>query len=150
MTIVSYEPKELIESTGYLLARLGAESRRTFVEALARKELTLTAYSVMMLLGVEQGASQRRLGKVLGIDPRNLVATLDDLEDRRFITREHHMYDRRRNAVMLTDYGQAQMLKLGRLGQEVEDEFLKPLSARQRKQLHLLLKTLLTRHISLQ
>ena len=148
MTIVTDEPRELLESTGYLLARLGTESRRTFVEALARKELSLAAYSVMMLVGAEQGATQRRLAKVLGMDPRNLVPILDDLEDRRFLTRRAHMYDRRRNAVMLTDFGQAQMLKLAKLGAEVEEEFLKPLSPRQRKQLHSLLKTLLTRHIS--
>ena len=81
------EPRELLESTGYLLARLGSESRKRFVEALAREELTLAGYSILMLLGVEQGATQRRLGHVLGIDPRNLTPTLDDLEDRRWITR---------------------------------------------------------------
>jgi len=142
------EPKELLESTGYLLARLGSESRRRFVEALVREELTLAAYSVLMLLGVEQGATQRRLGHVLGIDPRNLTPILDDLEDRRWITRGTHMYDRRRNAVMLTDYGRAKMTKLARVGERVEVEFLRPLSARQRKQLHALLKRLLTGHMS--
>ena len=79
MVVANAEPKELLESTGYLLARLGAESRRVFVEALARKELTLTAYSVMMLLGAQHGVTQAWLARVLGIDPRNLVATLDDL-----------------------------------------------------------------------
>src|SRR5215470_313132 len=150
MTTMSYEPRELLESTGYLLARLGSESRKAFVDALTRKELSMAAYSVMMLLGAQPGVTQRWLGKVLGIDPRNLTSILDDLEDRKFITRGPHMYDRRRNAVMLTDFGQAQLVKLGRLGAQVEDEFLKPLSMRQRKQLHALLKALLTRHISQQ
>lgn len=148
MTIVAYEPKELLESTGYLLARLGSESRKAFVDALARKELTLTGYSVMMLLGAQPGVTQRWLGKNLGIDPRNLTAILDDLEDRKFIDRGPHMYDRRRNAVRLTDFGEAQMLKLARIGAQVEEEFFKPISAGQRKQLHSILKALLTRHIS--
>ncbi len=55
------EPTSLLESTGYLLARAGSESRRRFVEALATERLTLGAYSILMLLGgIEHRTDRRR------------------------------------------------------------------------------------------
>jgi DNA-binding MarR family transcriptional regulator len=142
------EPKALLESTGYLLARAGSESRRRFVEALARQDLTLAAYSVLMILGAQDGATQRRLADWAGIDPRNLVPILDDLEARGLIVREAHPVDRRRHAVRLSPAGRAKLGRLSRVGKQVEDGFLRTLNSRQRRQLHGLLEILLTEHIS--
>src|SRR5690349_12678014 len=103
------EPPELLESTGYLLARVGSESRRRFVEALATQDLTLAAYSVLMILGVMAGATQRELAEAAGIDPRNIVPILDDLEARGFVVRGDHPDDRRRHAVKLSVAGRAKL-----------------------------------------
>jgi len=147
MTVLD-EPNELLASTGYLLARAGSESRRRFVEALARHDLTLATYSVLMILGAEEGATQRRLATAVGIDPRNLVPILDDLEARGFIVRQADHEDRRRHAVMLSEAGRAQMVKLAKVGERVEKDFLAGLNVRERRQLHRLLNTLLTGYIS--
>lgn len=137
------EPAELLESTGYLLARVGSESRRRFVEALAGQDLTLAAYSVMMMLGGTTDITQRELAAAVGIDPRNLVPILDDLEARGLLARGAHPADRRRHAVELTEAGRTQLIHLAEIGASAEMELLRPLSKQERKQLHSLLTRLL-------
>ena len=140
---VPKEPPELLQSTGYLLARAGSESRRRFVEALARQDLTLAAYSVLMILGGAGSATQRQLAGAAGIDPRNLVPILDDLQERGFITRDAHPADRRRHAVKLSPPGRAKLERLAEVGAAAERHLLEPLSAAERKQLGRLLAKLL-------
>lgn len=137
------EPPELLQSTGYLLARVGSESRRRFVEALARQNLTLAAYSVLMVLGGVAGLTQRQLADEVGIDPRNLVPILDDLQGRGLVTREAHPADRRRHSVKLSQAGRAKLARLGEVGAKAELELLGTLSSAERKQLHSLLRKLL-------
>ena len=142
MTVPS-EPQELLESTGYLLARAGSESRRRFVEALARQDLTLAAYSVLMILGAAKSTTQRELAGAVGIDPRNLVPILDDLQARGLITRDANPADRRHHAVKLTASGRTRLARLAEVGAEAERRLLEPLSASERKQLGSLLAKLL-------
>lgn len=142
MTLLK-EPQELLQSTGYLLARVGSESRRRFVEALARQDLTLAAYSVLMVLGTGSGSTQRQLADAVGIDPRNLVPILDDLEARQLILRDAHPSDRRRHSVKLSGSGRAMLGRLSRVGAQAEESLLKPLNARERSRLRGLLTRLL-------
>ena len=137
------EPAQLLKSTGYLLARVGSESRRRFVEALATEGLTLAAYSVLMLLGAIGEMTQRELGNAAGIDPRNLVPILDDLEERALLLRGEHRTDRRRHAVRLTPAGKAHLARLAKVGAAAEDSMLEPLSRPERKLLQALLSRLL-------
>ena len=137
------EPAELLASTGYLLARAGSESRRRFVEALAAQDLTLAAYSVLMILGAGAGGTQRDIAAAAGIDPRNLVPILDDLEARELVVRDEHPADRRRHTVRLSPAGKARLARLRDVGAEAEREMLRPLSAAERKQLQSLLRKLL-------
>ena len=136
-------PAELLDSTGYLLARMGTESRRRFVEALAQEDVTLAAYSVLMILGGAAGITQRRLADAVGIDPRNLVPILDDLEARGFLVRSPHADDRRRHAVKLSAPGRAKLGRLAEVGAQAEREMLSPLSRNERTHLHALLRKLL-------
>ena len=140
---VPREPAELLASTGYLLARVGSESRRRFVEALARHKLTLAAYSVLMILGGVTDSTQRQLADAVGIDPRNLVPILDDLEKRGLVMRAANPSDRRRHAVRLSPAGRTQLARLAQTGAAAELELLRPLSTRERRELHSLLTRLL-------
>ena len=137
------EPAELLESAGYLLARVGSESRRRFVEALARQDLTLAAYSVLMILGSAGATTQRQLADAVGVDPRNLVPILDDLQARGLVVRDEHPADRRRHAVRLTAAGKAKLARLGEVGAAAELDLLEPLNPAERKQLRALLRKLL-------
>jgi MarR family transcriptional regulator, lower aerobic nicotinate degradation pathway regulator len=136
------EPPELLKSAGYLLARVGSESRRRFVEALASQDLTLAAYSVLMILGSAGVTTQRQLADAAGVDPRNLVPVLDDLEASGLVVRDDHPIDRRRHAVRLTSAGKAKLARLGEVGAAAELELLRPLDAAERKQLQALLRKL--------
>src|SRR5258708_27782821 len=136
-------PQALLASTGYLLARVGSESRRLFVQALDERDLTLAQYGVLMILGELKSASQRYLAGATGIDPRNLVPILDALENRGLVRRGSDSTDRRRHAVALTPAVTALLVKLSRLRAQAVVELLKPLSATQRHQLHGLLPRLL-------
>jgi DNA-binding MarR family transcriptional regulator len=138
------EPGVLLASTGYLLARVGSESRRRFVLALEERDLTLAQYGVLMILGELKTAPQRELADAAGIDPRNLVPILDELESRGLIRRGSDANDRRRHAVALSAVGSTLLAKVSRLGARAEDEFLSPLSGSERKQLHGLLLRLMS------
>lgn len=141
--IVAKEPPELLESAGYLLARVGSESRRRFVEALAEHDLTLSAYSALMVVGSVPGITQRRLAGAIGIDPRNLVPILDELALGGFVARGSHPADRRRNVLNLTPTGRELLARLKKVGAQVEHSFLKPLTLSERKQLLGLLRKLI-------
>lgn len=140
---VPKEPPDLLESAGYLLARIGSESRRRFVDALAEHDLTLSAFSALMVIGSVPGITQRRLASTIGIDPRNLVPILDHLAVDGLVARDAHPADRRRNALNLTPAGKERLAGLKRVGAQVELSFLKPLTVSERKQLLALLRKLI-------
>ena len=140
---VAKEPPELLESAGYLLARIGSESRRRFVEGLAEHDLTLSAFSALMVIGSMPGITQRRLAGAIGVDPRNLVPILDHLAVDGLVARDAHPADRRRNALHLTPTGKERLAGLKRVGAQVELSFLKPLTVSERKQLLALLRKLI-------
>ena len=138
------EPLGLLTSTGYLLARIGSESRRRFVQALEDHDLTLAQYGVLMILGELETAPQRGLADAAGIDPRNLVPILDELERRGLLRRGSDADDRRRHAVALSPAGRTLLTEVASAGAPAEDGLLSPLSASERKQLHSLLERLLS------
>lgn len=132
-------PSPLLESTGYLLARVGADSRRRFARALSQHQLNGSEFAVLMLLGAAPGLAQSVLAERIGIDARNLVPTLDGLESRGLVQRTASPTDRRRRLVELTPGGARLLRRLQRTGEEAEAEFLAPLTAEERDALHALL-----------
>jgi DNA-binding MarR family transcriptional regulator len=132
-------PEELFASTGFLLAMTGAESRRRFMQALAAWDLRTSHYGVLMALAAFGPMSQRQLGHLIGVDPRNLVAMIDLLEGRGLAERQPDASDRRRRAVRLTAEGGALLNELRHAGEALEEDMLLPLSAAERATLHSLL-----------
>ena len=130
-------------SPGYLLARLGAESRRRWVDALSSEDVRPQHFYVLMTLGAVGETSQRRMGEEIGIDPRNLVGVIDVLEQRGLLERVADRADRRRHTLRLTDSGRKALRRLARSGQKAEDELLAPLSNTEQAQLQRLLLKLL-------
>lgn len=137
------EPEELRTSTGYLLARVGMESRRAWARMLADHGLTPHHYGVMIALDQSGTTSQQRLSRLIGIDPRNAVPIIDLLEQRGLISRRVEAADRRRHAVCLTDAGRSELDELRLAGDRLESAFLGPLSPAERATLHSLLARLL-------
>jgi DNA-binding MarR family transcriptional regulator len=96
-------------------------------------------YGVLALLLEGPALTQGRIADALGIDPSQLVGELDKLEANRFIVRQRDPADRRRHTVAITPKGEKELVKLRAAVRRIEDEYLAPLDARARKQLHELL-----------
>ncbi len=129
-------------STGFLLARVGMESRRLWSRMLAGRELSPAHYGALMALDQLGAASQQRLSKIVGVDPRNAVAIFDFLTARGLVERMADPHDRRRHAVTLTKSGKALIRELRRAGTAVERKMLEDLTKAERARLHQVLSKL--------
>ena len=128
--------KELSESSGFLLARLGIGFKARAVEAAELAGHELYDYSVLALLGEGDRETQATIAHAMMLDPSRLVALLDSLEERGLVARERDPRDRRRHVVRITAAGQSELLRLRDLVHEVEDEFFAPLDPESRAVFH--------------
>jgi DNA-binding MarR family transcriptional regulator len=133
------EPPELNSSTGFLLARLGAESRRRWARLLSERGLTPYHFGVLMALDQDGETHQQRLSTAIGVDPRNAVPIFDTLEARKLITRTSDQTDRRKRTVAITAAGRATVEELRRTGAMLDHDLLAGLTDNQRTTLHRLL-----------
>lgn len=115
---------------------------RTLAEAGVRRY----HYALLAALAEFGPASQAALGRRTGIDRSDMVATVNDLADRRLLERAPDPGDRRRNIVSITAAGQAQLTRLDRLVAAAQEEFLAPLPAGDRRALIDLLTRLVDHH----
>lgn len=129
-------PVALQASTGYLLAWVGAESRRRWSRTLLERDLTPHHFGMLMSLEQLGAASQQQLSRLVGVDPRNAVPLIDLLEKRGLVARAPDPDDRRRYAVSLTTTGRSTLTELRHAADEVEVQMLKYLDANERGSLY--------------
>lgn len=132
-------PAVLRASSGYLLARLGAESRRRWARMLSERGLTPHHYGVLLTLDDLRVTYQQRLSRAIGVDPRNAVPVVDHLQRNGLIERTRDPADRRRHAIALTEEGRTAVAELRREAEVIESEMFQGLSADERAALHRLL-----------
>lgn len=131
-----------LSGSGYLLTRIGAESRRRWARMLAEHDLTPHHYGVLIALRQLKTSHQQRLAETIGVDPRNAVPVIDLLERRGLIARTTDPADRRRRVIELTDAGLDVTEELGRAAGMIEAEMLDALTPRQQSTLNQLLHKL--------
>jgi len=136
------EPAGLEASTGYLLARVGSDSRRRWARTLLEEDLTPHHYSALIALDQRGAMSQQQLSHLVGIDPRNAVPVIDQLQTRGLLARNPDPTDRRRHAVTLTATGRRLLTRLRHAADEAEERLLTPLCTTERRSLHALLTKL--------
>ena len=139
-------PKELLESTTFLLKRLGFAAKE---RALAAYEETgLHPYHHAVLLVLEEGSrkTQGSIADALGYDHGQLVGLMDELEEQDLVERKRDPNDRRRHLVKLTPEGKKTVKRLRSLSRQLEDDFLAPLDEKERAELHALLRRLAETH----
>ena len=139
-------PPELPESSIFLLKRLGFAAKHRSVEEYEQVGLSPYHHAILALLDEDVPETQAEIADALGYDRGTMVGLLDELEEKELIERKRDPDDRRRHLVRLTADGKRTLGRLRALARQLEDEFLAPLDAEQREELHALLLILAGRH----
>ena len=96
----------------------------------------LRGYHYRLLAALEEWgpASQAELGRKTGIDRSDVTAALTELESRKLVERSVDPAHKRRNIVTITEEGAERLLELDNVLDGIQEEFLAPLTAAQRRQ----------------
>lgn len=94
------------EELGFLLSRASGVVAKSASSALSPLGLRVRSYSVLAFVSEEAaGVTQRRLAGLVGLDPSQIVALVDDLEDRGLVKRGPDPADRRNKLITATGEG---------------------------------------------
>lgn len=139
-------PRELVQSTSFLLKRLGWEVRDRVHERYEAAGASPFHFTVLAVLDEGARETQATIADALGYDRSYLVGLLDELEERELIERKRDPADRRRHLVNLTPAGKKTLAKLRALQASSDDDFFVSLDPDERATLHALLHRLATYH----
>jgi DNA-binding MarR family transcriptional regulator len=123
----------LIELYGPALASYGIDGREL---------------AVLTSLADHGPVSQQEVSRQLGIDRTTMVTLVDGLEDKGLVERRPHPHDRRKNLLELTDTGRETFRHAGPAVDEVERQFLEPLTQADAHALKSALRALISAAIS--
>jgi DNA-binding MarR family transcriptional regulator len=139
-------PARLRALPSWLINQAALPANRLVTEALAGAEMRRHHYSLLTTLDDVGPTSQADLSRRTMIDRSDMVATVNELTEQGLVERAPDPSDRRRNIITITPAGRRQLRKLDRLLADAQDEFLAPLSARERTQLVGLLTRIVDLH----
>jgi len=122
-----------------LLEHLARVGRRAFESTFEPGGLRPRHLIALKLLSERGPASQQALADSLSLDPSNVVGLLNELEERKLITRRRDSADRRRHIVELSSRGGKELCDAYDRLRRIDDDLLSPLSARERATLYDLL-----------
>lgn len=143
----SRAPARLRTTAFWLLGRAARTAHRVTEDRLAEAGLRRYFYGVLATLEEFGPASQADIGRRLGIDPSDMVATLNDLQNEGLVLREHDPGDRRRNRVVLTEAGRSALVRFDEAIAGAQDEFLAGFSGREERTLLDLLERIAARPV---
>src|SRR6476619_494487 len=136
-------PKDTRESTPpgiaqqwptLLMIKLGRITMHRFGEALEPFGIKPRHVAALIELRDRGELTQQALCGALHLDPTNLVAILNELEQRGYATRRRDPEDRRRHLVEVSDQGMAVIDKVSEVMDGVEEELLAGLEPTEREQ----------------
>jgi DNA-binding MarR family transcriptional regulator len=140
---VENAPKRLRSLPTWLLGQVSMEGRRIVGEVLADKGWSRGQYASLASLDEFGPLSQTALSDRSGLDPSDVVRWIDQLAEDGLVERTQDPDDRRRNLVSITDAGRAELEAFDVRLASSQDEFLRALSAAERRELMLLLERVL-------
>ena len=97
----------LLDDIAFLLARASAVAVAAGSDALRPLDLTPRAFATLTLAVEHDGVTQREISAFLRLDPSRVVAIVDDLEGRGWVSRLVGTGDRRNKVVTATADGRA-------------------------------------------
>src|SRR3954468_17852904 len=125
-----------------LMFKLGRITAHRFTEALEPFGIRPRHVAALIELRDRGGLTQQSLCGQLHLDPTNLVAILNELEERGYATRRRDPEDRRRHLVEVSKKGIAVIDKVSEVMDGVEEEMLDGLELDEREQLEGLLTSM--------
>ncbi|HZQ82037.1 MAG TPA: MarR family winged helix-turn-helix transcriptional regulator [Gaiellaceae bacterium] len=138
--------KEVAARPMFLLARLGFGIKSRLLDEAETAGFAMYDFSLLALVAEGRGEAQARIAEMLSVDPSRVVALLDSLEERGFVTRRRDPQDRRRHVVTITPAGTKELQRLRGIVKKLEAEFFAPLDADQLRTFHQLLLLLAAEH----
>ncbi|HLX32948.1 MAG TPA: MarR family winged helix-turn-helix transcriptional regulator [Gaiellaceae bacterium] len=145
--IASRYPAELVDSTSFLLKKLGFKAKERAFDAFDEIGMNPYHYAVLAALAEDSHETQGALADALGYDRGQMVGILDELEEQELILRRRDPDDRRRQLVSITAEGRRTLTRLRTLSRKLEYELLAPLTEDERARLHELLLKLGRQHL---
>jgi MarR family transcriptional regulator, lower aerobic nicotinate degradation pathway regulator len=118
----------------WLLGRAAARGRALVADALAAEGLKMWHHVVLSAVRDLAPVAQADLGRSVGLDPKDLVGILNDLQAAGLAVCEPDPGDRRKNAVSLTEEGQRLLQRCEKAARDANAELLAPLSEAERDQ----------------
>ncbi|MGI9017251.1 MAG: MarR family winged helix-turn-helix transcriptional regulator [Euzebya sp.] len=134
-------PASLGRYPSYLATQFSKASQRLLQERLDIHGLRLHHFAVLAAMADLGPSCQQELCDCLDVDKSLMVGLVDDLEERRYLTRERDPQDRRRYRVAITDAGRAMLANLHDAERDCQEALLEPLDHSQRSVLVSLLES---------
>ncbi|CAM5294642.1 MULTISPECIES: MarR family winged helix-turn-helix transcriptional regulator [Streptomyces] len=139
MAETPYAPARIRALPSWLLGRAAARGHRLVAEALAEEGMRMMHHAVLSAVGELGPVSQAELGRSVGIDPKDMVAVVNDLQADGLVTRTPDPRDRRKNAIEISAAGERTLRRTEKLGDRANDELTAGLTPAEREQLMALL-----------
>jgi MarR family transcriptional regulator, lower aerobic nicotinate degradation pathway regulator len=138
-------PSRIAQRPTWLISRVYARSSRLLGTAFEAHGGGLRGYHYRLLAAIDEygAASQADLGRSVSLDRSDVTAVLSELEARCLVERAVDPEHKRRKIVTLTPAGREQLLALDAIVDQIQEDFLVPLTTVQRRQLTDLLGRLL-------
>lgn len=130
---------EMAKEIQFLTARLAAKGNSYANKLLEEVDLNVRQFSVLALAASELKPTQRELSSFVALDPSQIVALVDTLEDRNLVKRETDRRDRRSKNVVATAEGEKLYRQAQAITMTAEDHVLAKLTTSERDQLRELL-----------
>lgn len=139
MADLPYAPSRIRALPSWLLGRAAARGHRLVADALAAEGMRMMHHAVLSAVAELGPVSQADLGRTLAIDPKDMVALVNDLQKEGLVTRAPDPRDRRKNAIEISAEGQRRLRRTQKLGDEANAELTAALTPEEREQLIALL-----------
>jgi MarR family transcriptional regulator, lower aerobic nicotinate degradation pathway regulator len=138
-------PTRLANRATWLVSRLYARASGLLNAGFEAHHSGLRGYHYRLLAALEEWGptSQADLGRSTGLDRSDVTNALNDLQSRGLVTRSVDPTHRRRNIVTINQNGTAILAELDKVVDDVQEQFLAPLTAAQQRQLLSLMSRLL-------
>lgn len=133
------KPVRTKAASSVLIAQLARGMRRRVEQTVAPLGLRPRQLVALNHLRERGPSPQQTLIELLGVDPSNMVAVLNDLEDAGLIVRRRDRADRRRAIIELSPEGRELLEELDRALHGIDDEVFSGLTPGERRDLNHLL-----------